>query len=156
MSSCTCMYIQLATYTCSCQMSQIFWDHPTISCSVLDSFCNVPENTSFVSLLCNTLYKEVLDNFQRYILSTYYINCGFSHKYTASIIFNSVSHGQHLTNVNRSCCRWMQTQLIITEHKLPFLAADHFTNECKFMFPDSSLAEQHSCYRNYNGILING
>ena len=35
----------------------------------------------------------------------------------------------------------------IAEHNLPFLTADHFTELCKKMFPDSKIAEGFACDR---------
>jgi hypothetical protein len=35
----------------------------------------------------------------------------------------------------------------IAEHNLPFLVADHFTDLCKVLFPDSKIAQSFKCRR---------
>ena len=42
----------------------------------------------------------------------------------------------------------------ISEHNLPFLAADHFTKLCKVMFPDSKVAEGFSCGRTKTTAIV--
>ena len=37
--------------------------------------------------------------------------------------------------------------MFVAEHNLPFLAADHFSNLCKVMFPDSKIASEYSSGR---------
>ena len=42
----------------------------------------------------------------------------------------------------------------ISEHNIPFLAADHFTKLCKVMFPDSKVAEGFSCGRTKTTAIV--
>ena len=42
----------------------------------------------------------------------------------------------------------------ISEHNLAFLAADHFTKLCKWMFPDSKVAEGFSCGRTKTTVIV--
>ena len=43
----------------------------------------------------------------------------------------------------------------ISEHNIPFLAADHFTKLCKVMFPESKVAEGFSCGRTKTTAIVN-
>ena len=44
----------------------------------------------------------------------------------------------------------------VAEHNLPFLVADHFTQLCKVMFPDSDIASKFSSKRTKTTHMING